>query len=284
MNTTFVKPATRRLRQPLLGVAVKSLRSLGLRLQRHAPGREDKEADARGYVLHRGYRLPPKSMRGRMCGDAFRTDSFFFLSAVLEATKFPDRLGYTKDSRVVDIGSGLGRLATGLLAEFGDVQYLGIDANEPFVRWCKENIEKHHPTFRFVHLDMANALYNPDGSFDGSQLRLPLEVASADIAFLWGLYTNMKPDDVEAYNREIGRILRPGGRCFLTAFAEEGVPQVSFNPTDYVPYACDGPLTVVRYSKPWLFASFERHGLRVEDFRYHGSMFPKQSEIYLVKS
>ena len=113
--------------------------------------------------------------------------------------------------------------------------------------------------------------------------RLPLEDGSADIAFLWGLYTNMKPEDVEAYNREIGRILRPGGRCFLTAFAEDGVADLSINPPDYVPYACDGPLTVVRYSKPWLFASFQRHGLRIEDFRYHGSMFPKQSEIYLVK-
>jgi len=283
MNSTFVKPAMRWLRQPLLQVAVKNLRSVGLRLERLAPRLEDKGAEARGYVLHRGYRLPPKSMRGRMCGDAFRTDSFFFLSAVLEATKFPDRLGYTNSSRVVDIGSGLGRLATGLLAEFGEVQYLGIDANEPFVRWCKENIEKQHPSFRFMHLDMANALYNPDGSFDGSQLRLPLEDNSADIVFLWGLYTNMKPDDVEAYNREIGRILRPQGRCFLTAFAEDDAPDVTINPANYVPYACDGPLTVVRYSKPWLFSSFQRHGLRLEDFRYHGSMFPKQSEIYLVK-
>ena len=214
MNSAFVKPATRRLRQPLLQIVVRNLRSLGLRLERLAPLLEDKEAEARGHVLHRGYRLPPKSMRGRMCGDAFRTDSFFFLSAVLEATKFPDRLGYTKESRVVDIGSGLGRLATGLLAEFGEVQYLG---------------------------------------------------------------------DVEAYNREIARILRPGGRCFLTAFAEDGVADVTFNPTDYVPYACDGPLTVVRYSRPWLFSGFQRQGLQVEDFRYHGSMFPKQSEIYLVK-
>ena len=283
MNSAFVKPATRRLRQPILQIAVKNLRSVGLRLARVAPVLEDKGAEARGYVLHRGYRLPPKGMRGRMCGDAFRTDSFFFLSGVLEATKFPDRLGYTDSSRVVDIGSGLGRLATGLLAEFGEVRYLGIDANEPFVRWCRENIEKQHPSFRFMHLDMANAHYNPGGSFDGSQLRLPLEGDSADIVFLWGLYTNMKPEDVEAYNREIGRILRPGGRCFLTAFAEDDVPDVSINPADYVPYACDGPLTVARYSKPWLFSSFRRHGLRVEDFRHHGSMFPKQSEIYLVK-
>jgi SAM-dependent methyltransferase len=277
-------PAPQRLRPLFLEIAVKLLRSLGLRVQRPPRLLEDKGAESRGYVLHRGYRLPPKSMRGRMCGDAFRTDSFFFLSGVLEATKFPARLGYTKSSRVVDIGSGLGRVATGLLAEFGDVQYLGIDANAGFVRWCKDNIETEHPSFRFVHLDMANELYNPTGKLDATQLRLPVDDASADIVYLWGLFTNMKPEDVESYIREIARMLRPGGRCFLTAFAEDDVPDVTFNPTGYVPYDCNAPLVVVRYSRQWLFSKFQQHGLQLEDFRYHGSMFPKQSEIYLVKA
>jgi SAM-dependent methyltransferase len=223
-------------------------------------------------------------MRGKMCGDAFRTDSFFFLSAVLEATRFSARLGYTKSSRIVDIGCGLGRLATGLLAEFGDVPYLGIDANEDFVRWCRENIERYHPRFQFVHLDMANELYNPAGTLDGSELRLPVDDASADIVYLWGVFTNMVPEHVEAYIGEIGRILRSQGRCFLTACVEDDVPDVTINPTGYVPYDCDTPLAVVRFSRQWLFSIFERHGLRIEDFRYHGSMFPKQSEIYLAKA
>ncbi len=278
-----VKPATRRLRRLILEIVVRILRSLSLRLQRLPQLFEDRGAESRGFVLHRGYRLPPKSMRGMMCGDAFRTDSFFFLSAVLEATKFSARLGYTKGSRIVDIGCGLGRLATGTLVEFGDVQYLGIDANQDFVRWCRENIERYHPTFRFVHLDMANERYNPAGTLDGSELRLPVNNASADIVYLWGVFTNMVPRDVESYIGEIGRILRPQGRCFLTAFVEDDVPDVTINPTDYVPYACDGPLVVVRFSRQWLFSTFQQHGLQVEDFRYHGSMFPNQSEIYLAK-
>lgn len=282
--STYVKPASLRLPRPLLEIAVKVLRSLSLRMQKLPRLLEDKGGERRGFVLHRGYRLPPKSMRGRMCGDAFKTDSFYFLSAVLEASKFSDRLGPAKNAHVVDIGSGLGRLATGMLAECGDVHYLGIDANREFVRWCRDNIEKHHPSFRFVHLDMANALYNPTGSFDGSSLKLPVDDASADVVNLWGVFTNMLPEDVEAYVREISRILRPQGRCFLTAFAEDNVPDVTFNPEHYVPYACDSPLTVVRYSKQWLFSTFERHGLKVDDFRYHGSMFPNQSEIYLAKA
>ncbi len=277
------RPATPVLRQRRLWFALKSLRTLTLHAPRLAHLFDDKGGEERGYVVHRGFRLPPKSLRGRMCGDAFRTDSFYFLSAVFEARKFAARFRYTKDARVVDIGSGLGRLATGMLAEVGEIQYLGIDANREFVRWCKEHIEGPHPSYRFVHLDMANALYNPDGSFDGSALRLPVDDASADVVNLWGVFTNMVPQDVESFIREIGRILRPQGRCFLTAFAEDGVPDVTINPPNYVPYACSEPLTCVRYSKQWLFSTFEKHGLQVAEFLYHGSMFPKQSEIYVTK-
>jgi ubiquinone/menaquinone biosynthesis C-methylase UbiE len=276
--------ASQRLRQPILQFAVRILRSLSLRLQRLPRTLEDKGAESRGYVLHRGYRLPPKSLRGNMCGDAFRTDSFYFLSAVLEATKFPDRLGYTKDSRIVDIGSGLGRIATGILSEFGNAHYLGIDANRDFVRWCQENIESEHPTFRFVHLDMANDMYNPQGTISGSELRLPVADASTDIAYLWGVFTNMVPRDVESYIGEIARILRPQGRCFLTACVEDDVPDVTLNPPGYVPYECKETLGCVRYSRQWLFSALRQRGLQVGDFRHHGSMFPKQSEIYLVKT
>ena len=281
-----MKPATRRLRKLILEIVLRILSLLPVRVRRRLRHLlEDRDAEGRGFVLHRGYRLPPRSTRERMCGEAFRSDSFFLQSAVVEATRFSARLGYTKSSRIVDVGCGLGRLATGMLVEFGDVQhYLGIDANKEFVRWCREHIERYHPTFRFVHLDMVNELYNPAGILDGSELRLPVDDASADVVYLWGVFTNMVPEHVESYIGEIGRILRSGGRCFLTAFVEDDVPKVTFNPPGYVPYDCNAPLVVVRFSRQWFFSIFQQHGLQVEDFRYHQSMFPKQSEIYLAKT
>jgi SAM-dependent methyltransferase len=279
-----VKPATQRLRRQILAIVLRILSLLPARVRGLPRLLEERGTESRGFVLHRGYRMPPRSMRGRMCGDAFRSDSFFLQSAVVEATRLSARLGYTKSSHIVDVGCGLGRLATGMLVEFGDVQYLGIDANKDFVRWCEENIERYHQTFRFVHLDVANELYNPTGTLDGSELRLPVDDTSADIVYLWGVFTNMVPEHVESYIGEIGRILRSRGRCFLTAFVEDDVPNVTFNPTGYVPYDCTGPLHVVRFSRQWLFSAFQQHGLQVADFRYHESMFPKQSEIYLTKA
>lgn len=265
-----------RLRR-LMQFARRRLKFLAV-LARKIRGVRDEE-----FVLYRGYLLPPRDLRGRMCGEAFRSDAFFLQSAVVEATRLPARLGYTRTSRLVDVGCGLGRLATGLLVEFGDVEYLGLDANRQFVEWCQEHIERHHPSFRFMHVDVVNENYNPNGTVDGDKIRLPVADSSADIVYMWGVFTNMAPEHVRIYVSELSRIARDGGKIFLTAFVEDDVPEVSFNPTAYVPYDCNAPLVVVRYNKQWLFPLFSRHGLTIDDFRYHGGMFPKQSEICLTK-
>jgi len=170
-----------------------------------------------------------------------------------------------------------------MLVEFGDVNYCGLDANIDFIDWCKENIERYHSSFRFRHLDVINQLYNPHGTLNGADIKLPMASASADIVYIWGVFTNMTPDHVEIYTSELSRITRHDGRIFLTAFVEDDVPDVSLNPTDYVPYDCTAPLHVVRYSNRWLFSLFSKHGLSTVFFHYHGGMFPKQSEIYLRK-
>jgi SAM-dependent methyltransferase len=260
----------------LLELPGRTARKVRNRLQAALKGSDE-------FVVHRGFRLPPRELRARMCGEAFCSDSFFLQSAVVEATRLSARLGYSRESRVVDIGCGVGRLATGLLAEFGQVEYLGLDANRLFLTWCREHIQRFHPTYRFVHYDVVNELYNPGGTVDGTGIRLPVESESADIVYLWGVFTNMRPDHTTIYLSEASRIVRTGGRLFLTAFVEEGVPPVSYNPPDYVPYDCTVPLAVVQYNRQEFFSLFDQHSLHVEDFRHHGGMFPKQSEIYLVK-
>jgi SAM-dependent methyltransferase len=238
------------------------------------------------YDSYRGMRLPPKDLRGVMCGEAFCSNEFFHQSGIVEARRLVARLGYQPDATLVDIGSGLGRLATGMLWEFGDnVNYLGIEVKREFASWCQTHIEALHPSYRFVHLDVINERYNPKGSQSGAgNIRLPLGDSEVDIAYLWGVFTNMGPTELAIYVAEISRVLRSGGRAFLTAFVEHGVPDVSYNPIGYGPYEHDGsPLLVVRYSHEFLLTTFERHGLRLDEFRHHGGGFPYQSELYLSK-
>src|SRR5213083_1299845 len=65
---------------------------------------------SRSYVRYRGYVLPPPEMRCRMCGSEYASNDFFLDSGTAEARRLITRLAYTKNSRVVEIGSGLGRL------------------------------------------------------------------------------------------------------------------------------------------------------------------------------
>jgi len=237
----------------------------------------------RGSVRHRGYVLPPPAMRSRMCGSEYASNDFFLDSGSAEARRLITRLTYTRNSRVVEIGSGLGRLAIGLLREAGPVEYWGFDASKPWIAWCRKHIERRHPSFRFIHLDVENELYNPHGTAVGNDFRFPLPDGHADIVYMWGVFTNMRLNDARMYVSEIGRVLRDGGRVFLTAFVETNVPPESINPAGYVDYECTLPLQVVRYEQDGLFSIFAEHGLAVEQFSHHGGTHCNQSEIYLMK-
>ena len=218
-----------------------------------------------------------------MCGSEYASNDFFLDSGSAEARRLMTRLAYTRNSNVVEIGSGLGRLAIGLLREAGPVEYWGFDANKPWIAWSRKHIERSHPSFRFVHVNIENELYNPAGTTLGDDFRFPLADGHADIVYMWGVFTNMRLNDARIYISEISRLLRNGGRAFLTAFVEKNVEPESVNPVGYVDYECKVPLHVVRYAQDVLFSMFAEHGLTVEEFAYHGGTHCNQSEIYLTK-
>src|SRR5437867_11475071 len=133
-------------------------------------------------------------------------------------------------------------------AERGCRSLWGFDVVKEQISWCRKHIQRHHPSFRFADLDVANARYNPKGRPLAKDFRLPLPDGQADIVYFWGLLTNMEPEHMPIYVAETSRILREGGAIFLTAFVEKDVPSVSLNTDRYTNYECAGPLHVVRYT------------------------------------
>jgi SAM-dependent methyltransferase len=127
--------------------------------------------------------------------------------------------GLMREHRVLDVGSGLGRLAVPLTQYLDpSASYLGLDPVREGIAWCQNAITPAYANFRFRHLDIAHDIYNPGGLKRGETLVLPVGDASIDFAFMVSVVTHLPASHVEVYARELARVLAPGGRLLVTSF------------------------------------------------------------------
>ena len=127
--------------------------------------------------------------------------------------------GLKPTDRVLDIGSGIGRIAaplTGYLSQEGS--YEGFDIVEYGIEWSKKNITSRHPNFHFQLADIHNDHYNPKGRYPAAEYVFPFADETFDFAYLTSVFTHMPRPEVEQYIREISRVLKPNGRAFVTFF------------------------------------------------------------------
>jgi ubiquinone/menaquinone biosynthesis C-methylase UbiE len=123
----------------------------------------------------------------------------------------------TPSSNVLDIGSGLGRIALPLTEHITDGKYEGFDIIKSGVRWCQKNISTRYPNFNFKWVQLVNDLYTNKGE-NANQFVFPYKDNEFDLAIAISVFTHMVPDEVENYITEIQRVLKPGGSCYLTFF------------------------------------------------------------------
>ena len=175
--------------------------------------------------------------------------------------------------RVLDIGSGIGRLALPLTQYLGaGATYLGLDPAREGIEWSQRNITPAYPNFRFRHLDIAHEIYNPDGLLRGDSLILPVGNASIDFAFMVSVVTHLPPRQVEVYMREVARVLAPGGRFMVTSFIMDEAAKGAKGPYEFERTAAgpdwyvdtSAPYGAVAFDDGWLEASLAAAGLRVE--------------------
>jgi len=163
----------------------------------------------------RGRLVPPLHLRWRYYGTA-RPAAFAGYAAA--ATVELAARGLEPDHRVLDVGCGIGPLAAGLAPYLAGGRYDGFDVHAEAVAWCARVITPRHPHFRFRHADVANTVYNPGGSVPAAEYRFPYPDAAFDFAFLGSVCTHLRPADAAHYLREVGRVLRPGGRAVVSFY------------------------------------------------------------------
>ncbi|HJU37481.1 MAG TPA: class I SAM-dependent methyltransferase [Gaiellaceae bacterium] len=157
--------------------------------------------------------LPPKRLSGFVGGGDFRA------GGELQARFVADLVGVEPGDRVLEVGSGIGRLAlplTNMISEQGS--YDGLEIVPHGVRWCRRHITPGHPNFRFHHADVANRTYNRNGRIPAERYVFPFAPASFDLVILLSVFTHMMPAAMAHYLEEIGRVLAPEGRLLATFF------------------------------------------------------------------
>jgi cyclopropane fatty-acyl-phospholipid synthase-like methyltransferase len=166
-------------------------------------------------LIHAGERraklLPPK---GRIY-----TGSGNFLEVGRQyLTYFKEYAGLRPEHHILDVGSGIGRMAVALTGYLNaDARYDGFDVVPGGVHWCRKQISSAYPNFHFTHVDLSNDLYTASGQ-RATEFTFPYASASYDCAIVISVFTHMTADEVGRYLDELYRTLKPGGVVFATFF------------------------------------------------------------------
>jgi ubiquinone/menaquinone biosynthesis C-methylase UbiE len=132
---------------------------------------------------------------------------------------FVQRAGLQPHHDVLDAGCGVGRMAYGLAFYLAPAaRYEGFDIVADSIAAAQRTFGPHRPSFRFRTVDVWNSMYNPNGRVRAGELAFPYPDASFDFAFLTSVFTHMHARDLRHYVDEFARVLRPGGRLFVTCF------------------------------------------------------------------
>jgi len=201
-----------------------------------------------------------------MGGKHFKNDDAFIKTAVRDVKRLERLADLSEDSRLLDWGCGAGRLAIGIREHYKSgriADYHGVDVQPDLIGWARENLTA--PGYRFTCVDVANERYNPAGL---PERTIAAEPASVDVFYAYSVFSHMNDEDTPAYLMLIGQALSPGGKAFVTCFAEEGVPNWEENPADYGPLEWKGRLHCTRFNR----RHFEDHvsdaGMAVDRFVY----------------
>lgn len=177
------------------------------------------------------------------------------------------------DEKILEVGCGIGRIAIPLTQYLTSGSYVGFDIVPHGIEWCQQKVTPRYPNFTFFIADVHNKYYHPEGRHAASEYVFPFPDASFDFVFLTSVFTHMLPDDLERYALEIGRVLRPGGRCFCTAYIisaeartnlDKGTSLRMFAPQ--VGYWTDmpsNPEAAIAYPEEYLTDTFKRSSLEI---------------------
>lgn len=176
--------------------------------------------DAADWVLRRRDAryagLPPASLRMRIgVSNRILRNLDVFEAGQALVGRFVAEGWVGDDSRILELGSGVGRNAMAFRDQVKFESYDGIDIDIDMVAWCVEHLADESMRFHFA--DLYSAVYNPAGQ-PAAGYRLP--AATSTITFSLGIsvFSHLVRADAAHYAAELGRVTAPGGYACHTFF------------------------------------------------------------------
>jgi SAM-dependent methyltransferase len=173
------------------------------------------------------FELPALELTGQ--SGPFRSSQHFFDSSF---QSFEDLLRYTTinpDSRVLDYGCGLARLAIPLAGYLTgpEARYQGVDTDMNCIRRGQQ-VFARYPQLGFRHVDLFSTMYNKGGK-DFSTLAEQDFGGPFDLAILFSVFTHILPEHCDLLLRVLRDHLGPGGELFCSWFLLNGETQAAID-------------------------------------------------------
>jgi ubiquinone/menaquinone biosynthesis C-methylase UbiE len=228
--------------------------------------------------------LPPKGLIFIGPGD-FKKIGETYLNRFIELA------GLKQDHRILDVGCGIGRISIPLTKYLNAKgSYEGFDIVKKGINWCNKHIKQKYPNFNFLHIDLKNDLYNLTTNQEAKNLIFPYSENEFDLVVLTSVFTHMMPEDVCHYLKQIQRVLKPGGKCFVTFFVLNDESTNYMNTTEALNfkynYGVYGLIDSnvkeanVAYDEKYLVEVFKKNELKI-DAKFYGywSGRPKEQSL-----
>jgi len=201
--------------------------------------------------------LPPPEMRalvGPTEAAAFDNSSGDPIFSDLEATQY---------DAVFDFGCGCGRLARQLMQQrHRPRRYVGIDLHRGMIEWCRRELAPHVGGFDFIHHDVYELAFNPDGR--EPWLPFPVEDGGFSLLIAYSVFTHVNQPQALGYLAETRRVLRRDGIARTTWFLfdkgdfpmmQEEQNALFINETNWT--------NAVIFDREWLIHSIREVGLTI---------------------
>jgi SAM-dependent methyltransferase len=182
-----------------------------------------------------------------------------------------DNLG---NADVLDVGCGVRFTMTIINSKIPIKSYTGLEVDRPIVEFLQDNVEAYDKRFRFVHWNVHNQMYNPDGVDLAAYKELPVDGAF-DLIWLFSVFTHLEPNDSLLLLQLLRKQIRANGRLFFSAFIDDELD--GFEDRNK-----DNPLMHAYYGRRYMQSLIEKAGWKMQSF--HDKDLSNYIQHYIVCS